>query len=105
MVRKNRQVESRLSGCVTVCMLRCRNSGGRRLTHSLTSVYVMILCVDQFVDGCVSKYFWAVSETFSHLLGIAPSGQSCTGTRRAQPKGYKPREDEADRFEVFPRAA
>ena len=75
MVRKKCQVESRLSGCVTVCMLRCRNSGGRRLTQSLTSVYVMILCV----DGCVSKYFWAVRETFSHLLVIAPSGRSCTG--------------------------
>jgi len=34
---------------------------GRRFTHSLTSVYVMILCV----VGCVSKYAWCQGELFS----------------------------------------
>ena len=41
---------------------------------SLTHERVCDDTVRRSVDGCVSKYFWAISEIVSHLLGIAPSG-------------------------------
>ena len=66
------------------------------MIHSLTSVYVMILCVDQFVDGCVSKYFLGGSRNIFASPGnctfrpILHWYTTCTAKRDRNPAKMRP---------------